>query len=371
MKLSEVTKTLAEIAPPELAQDGDNVGLLVGDCKANIRRVLLTIDLTAEVLAEARAEKANLIVAYHPPIWEPLKRITAEQSSGPPIYETIRAGMAVYAMHTALDAAPGGVNDLLAETVGIVNPQPLQCSAWRTANTCKLVVFVPPGDLAKVSEAVFAAGAGEVGSDGKYSKCSFRCRGTGTFQCGANSQPAVGRPGSFEQVDELRLESVVPVDKLGVVVEAMLAAHSYEEVAYDVLPMLSQPAGMGLGRYGEIQQPTGVSKLVQTIKKSLKVKTVGMIGPQRRRVKRAAVCAGSCGSTFREVIAHGCDFYLTGELRHHDALELQHADVTTVCVGHSVSERPILARIAKQLRRTHQNLPVCVSRKDRDPFTWI
>ena len=157
MKLKDIEKILDEIAPPELAEEWDNVGLLVGDPRQPVRNVLLTIDLTAEVLAEAKGHKADLIVAYHPPIFHPLKRVIKGQGPSPQLYETIRSGMAIYSMHTSLDSVQGGVNDLLAEIVGIADPQPLKPSAPTDGKKFKLVVFVPQADLARVSEAIFSA----------------------------------------------------------------------------------------------------------------------------------------------------------------------------------------------------------------------
>ena len=370
MKLTAVIPVLERIAPPALAEDWDNVGLLVGERSRNVRRALLTIDLTAAVFAEARSKKIDLIIAYHPPIWDPIKKIVAGEGAVPLLYDVIRSGMAVYTLHTGLDAAPGGINDVLAEIVGIADPQPLQRLTPTDSPFCKLVVFVPAADIDKVSEAVFAAGAGRINDDSNYSKCSFRSAGRGTFQGDDKSSPAIGRPGSFEQVDEIRFETVVPTAKLAPVIKAMLAAHSYEEPAYDILPMLSAPAGLGLGRFGELDQPVAVQPLLQKIKKTLKTNAVGLIGPQRRQIKRAAVSAGSCGSVLRRVIHHQCDFYLTGELKHHHALELSEAGVTTACVSHAVSERVILPRLARKLRREFPAVDFTVSGKDRDPFTW-
>jgi len=372
MKLSNITAVLEQIAPVALAESWDNVGLLAGDYEQPVRKIMLAIDLTAAVWAEARQKKIDLIVAYHPPIWEPLKKVVAGAGYTPSalLHEVIRANVGIYALHTALDVAAGGVNDLLAEIVGIDAPLPLQRRAEGGSDMCKLVVFVPPGDLPRVSEALFEAGAGHIGAAGKYSKCSFRVEGAGTFQCGPESNPTIGRPGSFEQVSELRLETIVPVGQLDAAVRALRGAHSYEEPAFDVYPLLESQPQQGIGRYGTLKQPTTTVVLLEKIKKALKAPTVGVIGPARRTVRSAAVAAGSAGSLLGEVIRHKCDFYLTGELSHHRALELARAGVTTVCVGHSVSERVVLPRLAGRLRRECFETEVLISRKDRDPFTW-
>ena len=375
MKLTEVTQVLQGIAPLELAEDWDNVGLLAGDGGGSVRRIMLAIDMTAGVLAEARGKKVDLLVAYHPPIWEPLKRVVAGEGggheSGSLIYQAIRSGVAVYAVHTALDCAAGGVNDVLADIVGIVDAEPLAGGEVQAGRMFKLVVFLPEGDLEKVSGAIFAAGAGHIGEQAKYSKCSFRCKGVGTFEGDAESNPTVGQAGRFEQADEVRLETVVPAERIGEVVRAMVKAHSYEEVAYDIVPVVRVTGATGLGRCGELAEPMGAGQLVEKIKRALKVKTAGVIGPTKRQVKRAAVCAGSAGTMLREVIKKGCDFYLTGELKHHHALELQAAGVTCVCAGHWASERVVLPVLARQIRQGCAGVSVTVSRSDADVFAWL
>jgi dinuclear metal center YbgI/SA1388 family protein len=375
MKLKDVVTVLEQMAPLAYAEDWDNVGLLAGDPQQRVKRVLLTIDLTAAVLAEAQKFQADLVLAYHPPIWDALKRVVAGQGASPLLHEIIRSNIAVYSFHTALDSAPGGVNDMLAEVVGIVDPQPLRVPEARESKTCKLVVFVPEDNLEQVSEAVFAAGAGHIGAMGQYSRCSFRGAGTGTFQCGPGTNPTIGKPGSFEQVPEVRFETVVAKRDLPAVLTAMQAAHCYEEPAFDILPMLemaeNEDARVGLGRYGRVKPAVTVPQMIDRIKTALKVPVAGVIGPKRGTVHRAAVGAGSCGSLLREVIQQECDFYLTGELRHHDALQLQAAGITTVCVSHSNSERPILKTLSGRLRKQCPELACKTARTDRDPFTWI
>jgi dinuclear metal center YbgI/SA1388 family protein len=367
MKLHDLVVLLDDLAPLELAEEWDNVGLLAGDPDQTVRRVLLTIDLTGDVLAEARKLKTDLILAYHPPIFEPLKTVVKDRGVSPLLYEVIRSGMAVYAFHTALDSVRGGVNDLLADVAGIADAQPLQSQGFAPEKMCKIAVYLPEYDLDKISSAIFKAGAGHIDN---YSHCSFRAKGTGTFQGAAGTNPTVGKPGRLEQAPELRLESIVPVERLQECVAAMIAAHSYEEVAYDVYPLLHNRSHLGLGRFGDLKKPVSKKALIETVKKKLKVNTVGLIGPSSGQARRGAVCAGSCGSVLKHVIRNKCDFYLTGELNHHNALKLQEAGGTTVCVSHSNSERLVLRHVAKKLKPQCPGLQFTVSKRDKDPFTW-
>ena len=373
MKVWRIVRALEAIAPPALAADWDNVGLLVGDPSADARKLLLCVDLTEQAILEAARVKAAMVMAYHPVMLKPLARLTP--GAAPVVYAAARRGLAVYSMHTALDAAPGGTNDVLADTLGLTDRRPLE-PIVRQAQ-CKAVVFTPPDDLSRVADAAFAAGAGRIGD---YSECAFFGHGIGTFLGGPSTHPALGRSGRHEAAEELRLEVVVPKDKVAAVCDAIRAAHSYEEPAIDVYPLEEHPAGCGLGRIGRLKRPATVKALIGRIKKATGVKHLllacGARPPRGRKtgdgrgalVSTAACCAGSCGSVFRAAIAGGATFYLTGEMRHHDALESAAAGMTVVCLGHSNSERIALSRLTRRLREALPKLAVSLCACDRDPF---
>ena len=234
MKIKDIASAIEKIVPLKLAQDWANVGLLIGDEKRNVKNILLTIDVTGEVVTEAKRLKTDLIISYHPIIWDGLKQITADGPSGV-VYDLIRCGIAVFSIHTALDSAVGGVNDGLAEIVGIVDGKPIGDYVDSPAgDNYKLVVFVPVELAAKVSNAVFAAGAGVIGS---YSNCGFAAEGTGTFLPLAGARPAIGKKGKFEKVPEVRFETIVPAEKLANVIAAMKKAHPYETPAFDIFKL--------------------------------------------------------------------------------------------------------------------------------------
>jgi len=366
MKIRDITATIQKLVPLELAQDWDNVGLLIGDPQNDVKNILLTIDITKEVLSEAIKQKAELIIAYHPVIWDGLKKIIADGSSSI-VYELIRHGIAVYSVHTALDSAIGGVNDGLAEIIGICDAKPIgDYVDYQVGDNYKLVVFVPVDSVAKVSDAIFAAGAGWIGN---YSKCSFQAAGTGTFLPLEGAKPAVGKRGQLEKVPEVRFETIVPADELDEVIAAMKKAHPYETPAFDIFKLYN-PDKFGLGRIGRLTRPSFIKQIVNRIKKHTGAKAVGIVGDEKRLVKTAAVCAGYCGKIINSVIAAKADLYVTGELKHHQALAAQQANLTCLCLSHSISERFILAKFAKQLKPQLKNVTIKISKKDRDPFTW-
>jgi len=367
MNVNEIAAVIEQIVPLELAQDWDNVGLLIGESQKSVKNILLTIDVTNDVVAEAKRLKIDLIVSYHPVIWDGLKRITSEGPTSA-VYELIRSGISVFSIHTALDSAIGGVNDGLAEIVGIVDGKPIgDYVGSPVGDNYKLVVFVPVESMAEVSNAVFEAGAGAIGN---YSHCGFGAEGTGTFLPQKGSKPSIGKKGKLAKVREIRFETIVPAEKLEDVVAAMKKAHPYEMPAFDVLKLSSTETKFGLGRIGELAQPVRMAQIIKRIKNVTGAKAIGLIGDQDRLVQRAAVCAGSCGRIINLVIAAEADLYLTGELKHHQALAAREAGLTCICLSHTVSERFILKKFAKQLQKQVKGIKIRLSKEDTDPFKW-
>lgn len=367
MKVKDIADKIEEIATLKLAQDWDNVGLLIGDAQRNVKNILLTIDITKEVLAEAKELKTDLIISYHPVIWDGLKKITADGPAGV-VHNLIRSQIAVFSIHTALDSAIGGVNDGLAEIVGIRNAKPIgDYVASPAGDNYKLVVFVPVESAAKVSNAIFAAGAGAMGN---YSSCGFQIEGTGSFKPLKGARPAIGKKGKLQKLPEIRFETIVPAKKLDACIAAMRKAHPYEMPAFDVIKLYNEQSKFGPGRIGKLKKPLTITRLIGRIKKHTGAQAVGIVGKERRLVRTAAVCAGSCGKIINAVIAAGCDLYITGELKHHHALAAQEANLSCICLQHTVSERFILKKLAKQLQKHLKQVTIKISKKDKDPFNW-
>jgi dinuclear metal center YbgI/SA1388 family protein len=360
--LKDVLAALESIAPLRFAEPWDNVGLLAGDPARPSSAALLAIDYTPEVAREARDLGCDLVVAYHPPLFEAVKRVVAPS----PVFEAIRDGIALYSPHTALDVAEGGTNDVLADALGMAAERaPLKrvpSRAWQH----KLVVFVPEERADAVADAIAAAGGGRIG---RYSRCSFRTTGTGTFLGEEGSNPTVGAKGRLERVAEVRLEMVVPRDRTEAALQAMRAAHPYEEVAFDLVELAVEPLRAGIGRIGPLAGAAPVSELLGRIKAGLGIDALLVAGPEGRVVSRAATCAGAGGALLDDAIAQGAELFLTGELRHHDALRAASAGVTVVAALHSNSERAALNRLAARLRAEIPSLRVDVSLRDRDPFS--
>jgi dinuclear metal center YbgI/SA1388 family protein len=356
---------MESIAPTRHAESWDNVGLLVGDPRQPVARVLLTIDLTRPVFEEAVSVGCDCVIAYHPPIFEPIKRLNA----GSVVHDAIHRGMAIYSPHTALDVAPHGTNDVLADALYLAERRPIRPLKPSAAGNVKLVTFVPAENVESLAEALGDAGAGVIGD---YARCSFRTPGTGTFLGGESTSPAVGRKQTLEHVAEIRLEMLVPFRSLESCLAALREKHPYEEPAFDLVPLLEAPAaGVGMGRIGSLPEPVARDVLIARIKRELMIDHVLVAGPINGEVTTVACCAGSCGSMLDDAIAQGTELFLTGELRHHDAIKAARLGVTVVATLHSNSERRALTRLAESLTSRMPKLSVQVSRQDRDPFAVL
>lgn len=242
---------LERMLPLRLAAEWDNVGLLLGERDGAVDRVMTCLTVTPTTAAEAVERRASMIVSHHPVLFRAVKRLTGDTTEGRMLLALARAGVAVYSPHTAFDNARGGINEQIATRLGLTALAPLRPGRGG-ARQVKLVVFVPDSDLARVSDALFAAGAGRIG---EYRECSFRLAGTGTFHGSEAANPTVGQKGRREEISEWRLEVVCPESRLSAVVTALRQAHSYEEPAFDLYPLQAAPDSLGDGRVGEL--PSG------------------------------------------------------------------------------------------------------------------
>ena len=369
MKLSELTKLFEELVPSSLAESWDNVGLLCGDPGQQIRRILVSMDLTLGVLAEAKKRRADMVLLHHPPIFrQKIERLIRTRDPVGSLYSAIHSGIAVYVMHTNLDSIEGGTNSALAEILGITTDvRPLRLA--RTGSNYKLVVFVSAEHIDLLSEALFAAGAGRIGHQHRYSECSFCCGGVGTFHGDESTSPAVGRSGRREYVQELRLETIVPASNLPAVLTALRAAHPYEEPAYDLIPLEPFDDRVGMGRVGKLARPVSVATLLKRIKAGLGIKSMQLVGSDKRKVSIAAVGAGSISDLMGDVLKSGAEFLLTGELRYNGALLARENNLTVAVAGHWTTERPGVAKLAGELDACLERVTVLLSSADNEPIT--
>jgi len=362
-------QAMEAIAPLAFAAEWDNVGLLVGRREAKVRRVLLTIDLTAAVLDEAIGERIDLICTYHPVMFQAIKRLTDQQPGTEILLRAIGAGIAVYSPHTALDAAADGLTDWLADAVGQGYRRPLIVSESLPATQeLKVVTFAPAEAIDRLRDVMASAGAGRIGH---YDLCSFAAPGMGTFRGDAKSHPAVGAKERFERVEEQRLEMVCPASALHVLVSTLRQFHPYEEPAIDVYPLRAIPlAKVGGGRKVVLDQPATVGDLAERVKKHLGIDAVKSTDPGKS-VRHVAVVPGSGGAFVEPALAQDCDLFITGELTYHTALSAWTRGCGVILTGHANSERGFLSILAGRLAERLDGVDVIMSRADRTFFEII
>ncbi len=357
--IADLAAAMETIAPAALAEEWDNVGLLVGDPGARVGGpVLLTIDLTPAVIAEAESIKAGAIVAYHPPIFTPIRRLTADDSRQHTILRAVRAGMAVYSPHTALDSAPGGMCDWLADCVlPAGKPRSADRRALvpkalpRASEEAKIVTFVPANELSKVRGALASAGAGRLG---KYTVCSFATAGEGTFLGGPDSRPAVGKPEVLESANEVRLEMVIPLRAVPLAMELLKGFHPYEEVPVDVYPLLGRPSrDTGAGRRLVLDKPVTMAQMAARLKAALKASHVQFAAApghaEAFAFSHIGLCPGAASSLLDAAAREGCQLFITGEMKHHEVLDANARGVSVLLGGHSTTERGYLPILAARL----------------------
>jgi dinuclear metal center YbgI/SA1388 family protein len=282
------------------------------------------------------------------------------------LWPLAKAGIAVYSPHTSFDNAPGGINDSLAKRIGLIDIEPLR--RRDESPKCKVVVFVPDSDLGKVSDAMFAAGAGIIG---QYEQCSFRLAGTGTFFGTDSTNPTVGEKGHREDVSEWRLEVVCSEVIVTGVIAAMRKAHSYEEPAFDVYPLKSLPTSMGEGRVGNLPTALPLRDLATTVRQKLNAGSTAVVGELDRRVQRVAIACGAAGEFLGDAAKAEADVFLTGEMRFHDYLGAESKGIALVLPGHYATERPAVEELATRLQSEFARLSVWASRREADPVKWV
>lgn len=367
--VSDLLRAVEAIAPARLAESWDNVGLQIGHPSAPLRRVLTCLEVTPPVLDEAVERQANAIVAHHPLIFQPLTALNLAQPAGALVGRLVREGMALVVAHTNLDSAAWGTNSVLAEACGLTPEGALLPREEEPAG--KLVLFVPRGHENAAIEAIARGGGGRIGA---YTHCTFRTPGTGTFRGEPGTHPAIGEPERLEEVEEYRIEAIVPERARQSVLREVLAVHPYEEPAYDFYPLLPGRGGVGMGCLAPLDPPTAARDLALQIKERLNLASVRLSGPPAKKVRRVAICSGAGGS-FVGKAAGRADAFITGEINYHHAVEAHARGLAVIELGHFNSEVLITAPLARRLAQAEKlaaaGVEVLAAQKDLQPFLYF
>jgi len=366
----DLVMIMDRLAPPELAEAWDNSGWQVGDPGVNVQKVLLALDVTQEVVEEAEKYGAQLIISHHPMLIKSIKSIRSDNPVGNLIIRLIRAGIGVYAAHTTLDSTDGGVNDVLARKLGLLHTEVLQ--PVQHQQLLKLVVFVPVSHAEAVRESLGQSGAGYIGN---YSHCTFNLKGTGAFLPLSGANPFLGNVGRLEQVDEVRIETIIKKDETERVLEAMLAVHPYEEVAYDLYPLVNQGAIKGLGRIGRLPQTITLADLAGEVRQVLRGSCLRYGGDPNSMVTRVAVCGGSGGDLWKLARQKGADVLVTGDIRYHAARDMLAEGMCFIDAGHFNTEWSVLPVLREQLAKALDQhglvVDIAVATCESEPWVCI
>jgi dinuclear metal center YbgI/SA1388 family protein len=364
-----VIQLFEEWVPKYYAMPDDKIGLQLGTLQKEIRKVLVALDVTDEVVEEAIRVGANLIIAHHAIIFRALAHLQTDTPHGRLYEKLIKHDIAVYIAHTNLDVADGGVNDMLASALGLEVTGHLE--DVHTEKLQKLVVFVPQTHHEQVLNALFAAGAGWIG---QYSHCSFNIPGTGTFLPQAGAEPFIGDVGKLERVSEVRVETIVPESRQRKAVQAMLKAHPYEEVAYDLYPMDLKGRGFGLGRVGKLPESVTLRELAEQAKRVFDVPAVRVVGELSRPIRKVAVLGGSGGRYVRHAQFAGADVLVTGDIDYHTAQDALAAGMALLDVGHNVEKmmkQGVADKLTALLREKKATTEVVASEVNTEVFQFV
>lgn len=356
---------LEELAPSSLAESWDNVGWQVRVPARVISGVLLALDVTPRVLEEASATGCNLLFAHHPMLFKPVRSLDLASPQGALIAETIKRGVSIWASHTNLDVLPEGTSFALGRALGL---EELVVLAGADRQDYKIVVYVPSSHADAVKNAMAEAGAGQIGN---YTHCFWQVLGTGQFKPEQGASPYLGTVGEEERVEEYRVEGVVPRIRLGAVVDAMRAAHPYEEVAYDLLPLANRVSGYGFGAVGSLGSPATTAEIAREATTRLSSVVCQVAGDPHRTHQRVAVVGGSGASFVNDVLRSGATLLITADVRYHDMQEAVARGLDLVILDHYSTERPVLEDVRAWLERRLPGLPVRVSSISSSPYVRI
>jgi dinuclear metal center YbgI/SA1388 family protein len=356
--VGDITKVIENFAPLYLAEEWDNSGLQVGNLNNEVNRVLLSLDVTERTIEKAIENKCELIITHHPFLFNPVSSIDLSSKKGKFIEKLIKANINVYSAHTNLDITNEGVNDILANIIGIKNKKVLKSTVYDYLY--KIVVYVPKTHERNILKALSSSGAGFIGN---YSDCSFSSIGVGRFKPLEGSNPFIGELNEVEEVEEVRIEAIVTKKILHKTIYEVKKAHPYEEVALDIIKLENLNEQYGYGRVGDID-PISFNEALDRIKSSLGTQNLIVYGGKDIQIKRIAVCGGSGSDFIVDAKRENADLYLTADIKYHDAQLAKELNMVLIDAGHFYTEKPILNKLKEVIEEKLDNNIECIIFED-------
>lgn len=365
MQIKDLVRYLEQIAPSVYQESYDNAGLIVGDPNQMITGVLIALDSTEAVLEEAIQKQCNIVVAHHPIVFGGLKTFTGKNYVERVVMKAIKHDIAIYAAHTNLDNVyENGVNGKIAEKLGL---EQCRILSPKRGILQKLCVFVPETAIDAVRDALFEAGAGYIGN---YSECSFASKGEGSFKGNATSNPHVGEPNKRHYEPEQKLEVVVPKAQTGQVIGALLQAHPYEEVAYDLLPLNNNHEQVGSGMVGNLAVPMESTAFLKLVKEQLNTACIRHTAICTPTVQRVAVCGGAGSFLLNQAIRAKADVFITGDYKYHQFFDAENR-IIIADVGHYESEQFTIELFYELLTQKFLNFAIHCTEVNTNPVNYL
>ncbi len=363
MKINDITNILENLAPPSLQESYDNAGLLVGDRAAVCTGIIVSLDVTKEVVQEAIRKNCNLIVAHHPIVFKGLKRFTGANYVERTIIHALKNNIAIYAIHTNLDNILTGVNHKIAEKIGLQNCKVL---LPKEGILKKLVTFCPTKNSEEVRNALFEAGAGAVG---KYEECSFNLEGQGSFKAGKETNPHVGEKGERHYEEETRMEVLFPAHLQSNVLKSLRAAHPYEEVAYYINTLDNVRDDVGSGLVGELPEEMPEEDLLKLLKKKFSLSVIRHTPLPGKKIKKVALCGGAGIFLLKNALAADAQIFITGDIKYHEFFDADNK-ILLADIGHFESEQFTIELLTELLQQKLLNFAVLKSEINTNPVNY-
>ncbi len=362
--IQDITTLLEKIAPLAYQESYDNAGLIVGDSQQEVKNILVSLDCTEEIVEEAIQRNCNLIVAHHPIVFKGLKKLNGKNYVEKTVIKAIKNDIAIYAIHTNLDSVKGGVNWKIAEKLGLTRVQVL---TPKQQSLFKLTAFVPEAYTMPVLEALYAAGAGQIGD---YKNCSFRTPGTGTFLPSAQARPFIGQPGKTEEVQESRIEVIFPSYLQGSIMQALRKAHPYEEVAYYLHQLENENQEVGSGAIGVLPEALSETEWLHHLKNQMQLNVIRHTPLRNQTVQKVAVCGGSGSFLLKDAVRQQADVFVTADFKYHEFFDAENRLV--ICdIGHYESEVFTKELLSEILTENFPNFATLLSKTDTNPVHYF
>ena len=363
MIVQNVITHLEELSPLTYAEEYDNVGLLVGNRKAQVTGVLVTLDTTEGVIEEALKNKCNLIVSFHPIIFKGLKKLTGHNYVERIVIKAIKNDIAIYAIHTALDNVINGVNDAICRRMELRNKHIL---IPQKGTLKKLITYVPKSNLVKVRNELFRVGAGRLEH---YNKCSFNIDGKGTFEGNKTSNPTIGSQGAFYENAEIQLSLIFEKHLEKIILHTLFATHPYEKVAYEILSIDNHNHNIGMGMIGELPEAMEELRFLKVLKQKMNTSFIKHSKTFNRKIKKVAVLGGSGSFAIEHAIKQNADVLITADLKYHDFFKAEH-NILLADIGHYESEQYTKSLLVAYLTKKIPNFAIILSNTDTNPIKY-